>query len=192
VGSTLPAYTLLLTASDNITDVYISGNGLKCYYTVTGQLDRVYQFDIDGPMNVYSSDFVIDKDRMVVRSHPPSDITGNFANALLPYKITQVGGNFTIAQPFTHYYQLNGTANFTLTLPRITEFFIGLEFKLYHTQTKTVTINCNTNDMLIFPKGTLSLTDTSFAYAPSANYNGIGVMATYSPGSSKMFAWVLI
>jgi hypothetical protein len=192
MGSTLPVYTLLLTASDNITDVYISGNGLKCYYTVTGQLDRIYQFDIDGPTNFYQGDFVTDKDRMVVRSHAPSDITGNFANALLPYKIFQVGGNFTISQPFARYYQLNGTTNFTLTLPRITEFFIGLEFKLYHTQSKVVTINCDVNDMLIHPKASLVLTDTTYAYSPAANFNGIGVMATYSPGGSKMFAWMVL
>lgn len=192
VGSTLPVYTLLLTASGNITDVYISGNGLKCYYTVEGQLDRIYQFDINGPTNFYQGDFVVDKDRCVVRSHAPADITGNFANALLPYKITMVGGDFTIAQPFTQYYQLNGTANFTITLPRITEFFIGLEFKLFHTQSKTVTINCDTNDMLIHPKAALVLTDTTYAYAPGTNFNGISVMATYSPGGTKMFAWVFI
>lgn len=192
LGSTLPVYTLLLTASGNITDVYISGNGLKCYYTVTGQLDRIFQFDINGPLNAYQTDFVIDKDRCAVRSHPPADITGNFANALLPYKITQIGGDFTISQPFTQYYQLNGTANFTITLPRITEFFIGLEFKLYQSQSKTVTINCDTNDMLIHPKNPLVLTDTTYAYTVSTNFNCIGVMATYSPGSTKMFAWMIL
>jgi hypothetical protein len=191
-GSTLPVYTLMYTASGTITDVWISGNGLKGYLTVSGQLDRIYNFDIQGPLGAYQTDFIIDKDRQIVRSHLPSDITGNFANAFLPYKITQVGGDFTIAQPFTQYYQLNGTSNFTITLPAITEYFIGLEFKMYQTQSKTVTINCNTSDNIIHPKNPLVLTDTTYSYSVSTNYNGISLMAIYSPSSAKMFAWMII
>jgi hypothetical protein len=191
IGST-PSYTSETTPSGQVKDVFVSGNGLKIFFTITSQLDKIFQITLQGVLNSYQSDFIVDKDRQIIRSHLGMDILGTFQDVLLKNRITQIGQSTTLTLPFYENYQLNGTTAFTVTLPAITEYMIGVRINMFHTGAKTVTINTNTLDHIITPIAAISLTLTTYGYAPAANYNAIGLMATYSPSSAKQFCWIVL
>ncbi len=191
-GSSVPVYTLLYTASGNIKDCWVSGNGMKIYFIVTGVLDTIYQITIQAPLSAYQTDFIVDKERQIVRSHKPMDTLGTFYDVLLRNKITHLTSTTTLTLPFTEFYQCDGATAFTLTLPAITDYMIGIQLTFFQMATKTITINCNASDTIVPPAATIVLTGTTYAYTPTATLNRIGLLATYCGNVSKQYAWVIL
>ena len=191
-GSSVPVYSLLYTASGNIKDCWVSGNGMKIYFIVTGVLDTIYQISIQAPLSAYQTDFIVDKERQIVRSHKPMDTLGTFYDVLLRNKITHLTSTTTLTLPFTEFYQCDGATAFTLTLPAITDYMIGIQLTFFHMATKTITINCNASDTIVPPAATIVLTGTTYAYTPTATLNRIGLLATYCGNVTKQYAWVVL
>ena len=191
-GSSVPTYSLLYTASGNIKDCWVSGNGMKIYFIVTGVVDTIYQISIQAPLSAYQTDFIVDKERQIVRSHKPMDTLGTFYDVLLRNKITHLTSTTTLTLPFTEFYQCDGATAFTLTLPAITDYMIGIQLTFFHMATKTITINCSSVDTIVPPATTIVLTGTTYAYTPTATLNKIGLLATYCGNVTKQYAWVIL
>lgn len=191
-GSALPTYTLLYTASGTIKDSYISASGNKIFFTVTGQLDKIYIIDIEGPMSVYNTDFFVSKDRQTVRASLPSEPLNTFLDVLQRDKIGYISASTTLTLPFFNYYALCGSTNFTITLPAITDHMLGIKFDLFHVNSKTVTINCNANDAIVPPAVTLVITATTYSYTTSATQNRISLMPILCQSIQKAYLWMIL
>ena len=187
-----PTYTSFYTASGNIKEIYISGNGLKVYFTVTGVLDTIYQINLSSPMSVYGTDFFVDKERQYLQAHQISDLQGSYTTVYQRNKTTQISLGYTLPLPLTEFYQLNGTTAYTITLPAITEQILNVQITLFHTGTKTVTISTNASDCIIAPIATIVYTATTYSFASSATLNSIRLLATLCPATTKNYCWVLV
>ena len=194
-GSSVPVYELIYNAAPNLVkDAYVSASGNRCYFIVTGStsLDKIYYFDIERQSLVYNTDFVVCKDRQVVRASLPQTPLDTFLDVLLRDKTCYIGSSCTLALPFYSYYALTGATAFTLTLPRIIDQMLNIKFDLFHTGTKTVTINCNALDCIIAPATTIVLTGTTYAYLPTATLNRISLMPILCQNVSKSYAWIIL
>jgi hypothetical protein len=191
IGTT-PSYSFLYTPSGLIKDIVVSGNGQKIYFTITGQLDKIYQISLQGVFSSYLSDFITDKERTIVRAKPPADTLGTFYDVLIPYKIQQVNFAVTLTLPFAQYYSLNGTTGFTVTLPRIQDYMVGLKIEFFNTGVKTTSLAANTNDCVISPSSPIVYTVTSYSLVASATVNSVRLLVIPCPNTTaKEYAWLV-
>ena len=192
-GSSYPVYELIYNAAPNLVkDAYVSASGNRVYFIVTGALDQVFYFDLQRPCSVYNTDFAVCKDRQVVRASLPQTPLDTFLDVLFRDQTCYIGSSCTIALPFYSYYALTGSTAFTLTLPRITDYMLNVKFDLFHTGTKTVTVNCNSLDCIVAPSATIVLTAVTYAYTPTATLNRISLMAILCQNVSKSYAWIIM
>jgi hypothetical protein len=194
-GSSVPVYEFIYNAAPNlIKDAYVSASGNRVYFVVTGStaLDKIFYFDLERQSSVYNTDFVVSKDRQVVRASLPQMPLDTYLDVLLRDKTCYIGSSSTLTLPFYSYYCLTGATAFTLTLPRITDHMLNIKFDLFHTGTKTVTVNCNSNDCIIAPSATIVLTATTYAYLPTSTLNRISLMPILCQNVSKAYAWIIM
>ena len=194
-GSSVPFYELVYNSPTLIKEAYVSASGNRVYFVVTGStaLDQIFYFDLKRTTSVYNTDFVVCKDRQVVRASLPMEPLGSTPlDILFRDKTCYIGSSFTIAIPFYSYYALTGGTNFTLTLPKITDYMLNIMTVWFHTSTKTVTFNCNSADAIVAPATTLIATATTYAFLPTASNNRIHLMPILSQNIQKSYLWMVI
>jgi hypothetical protein len=192
IGTT-PSFTSLYTPSGIIREIIVSGNGQKIYFSIAGVSDRVYQISLQGAFTSYQSDFIVDKERTLIKGKSPSDTLGTFYDVFIPYKIQQINFSVTLTLPFSQYYSLNGTTAITVTLPRITDYIVGIKIEFFNTGVKTTTLTANSNDCIISPSSPIVYTVTSYNLTASATVNSLRLLATYCPNTTaKEFAWIVM